>query len=95
MQPAFLVLGLLPPPAAGAHVLARLDRARAGRAADAADSRDRAARCTERRARACTPRRRRSLQSASGLNFGKSVRGVEFLDGDVAARHRLRRGAGR
>src|SRR5258706_12474623 len=35
MQPALLVLGLLPPPAPRANVLARLDSARAGRAADA------------------------------------------------------------
>ena len=34
MQAAFLVLGAFPPPAAGAHVLAGLDGARAGRAAD-------------------------------------------------------------
>src|SRR5262245_45678265 len=36
MQPAFLVLRLLPPPAPGAHVLARQHRAAAGRAADRA-----------------------------------------------------------
>src|SRR5439155_6292991 len=34
VQPALLVLRVLPPPAAGADVLAGLDRARAGRAAD-------------------------------------------------------------
>src|SRR5689334_10424600 len=36
VQPAFLVLGVFPPPAPGAHVLSRLYRARAGRAADRA-----------------------------------------------------------
>src|SRR5207245_10343766 len=34
VQPAFLVLGQLPPPAARPHVLARRDRARAGGATD-------------------------------------------------------------
>src|SRR5580692_8377028 len=34
VDPALLVLGILPPPAAGARVLAGLDGARAGRAAD-------------------------------------------------------------
>src|SRR5688500_7348636 len=34
VEPALLVLGILPPPAAGPLVLARLHRARAGRAAD-------------------------------------------------------------
>src|SRR5450631_349537 len=34
MQPALFVVGILPPPAAGARVLARLDGARAGGAAD-------------------------------------------------------------
>src|SRR6266849_3032913 len=34
VQAAFLVLGRFPPPAAGAHVLAGLDGARAGRTAD-------------------------------------------------------------
>src|SRR5260370_1517404 len=36
VQAAFLVLGRLPPPTAGAHVLAGRDGARAGRAADGA-----------------------------------------------------------
>src|SRR5262245_65268297 len=36
MQPALLVLRLLPPPAAGADILARQDRAAARRAADRA-----------------------------------------------------------
>src|SRR6187551_2145991 len=34
MQPAFFLVFLFPPPAAGPLVLARLNRARAGRAAD-------------------------------------------------------------
>ena len=69
MQAALLRRLVLPPPAAGAHVLARGHRARAGRAADA-----RVEPVVQRVVghvvlRRCSARRRPSVHSASGLNL--------------------------
>ncbi len=89
MQPAFLVLGLFPPPAAGAEVLARLDRARAGRAADAG-----IAAVVQRVVRHVDGSRRYAQTSSLGpvgqrVELHQAVQRVELLERDGARRRRL------